>query len=231
VLGALLIATGLTVSSRTELLVMHEIWAGTLLTLAFALHKADRWLPTVLLSLLAVLIREMALPFILLMTATALWHRRCRECTVWIAVICIFAAALWLHALHLAPYVHPNDPASQGWNSFGGWTFFVDALWATSPLRVMPHWIGAVFVSLALLGWASWRTSVGAFGFLYLAGYAFMMMIFGRPENFYWSLMVAPLWLLGLLAVPAGITDLWFAITSKPVATTPSANHSLTTLP
>jgi hypothetical protein len=215
VLGALLIATGLTVSIRTELLVMHEIWAGTLLTLAFALHRNDRWWPTALLSLLAVLIREMALPFILLMAANAVWHRRVRESAVWAAIISIFAVALWMHALHISAYVHPNDPSSQGWNSFGGWIFFVNALSATSPLRVFPNEISAVLVPLALLGWAAWRTSVGSFGFLYLTGYGVMMMIFGRPENFYWSLLVAPLLLLGLLTLPAGITDLWAAITRK----------------
>jgi hypothetical protein len=73
---------------------------------------------------------------------------------------------------------------------------------------LLPPWLGAALVPLILLGWASWRSSTGLFGSLLFSGYGLILIVLGRPENFYWALMVAPAFLLGLAFLPEALADL-----------------------
>jgi hypothetical protein len=215
-LGTMLIVSGLTLSIRQELVVVHDVWAGLLIALALALHRAKRWWPAALLGLCAVLIRETALPFILLMGAFAAFHRHWREAAAWSAIVGIFAIAMIWHASQVAAVVNPQDPASQGWTNFGGWPFFVLAVRLTTALRGLPVGLGGVLIPIALLGWASWRSRTGLVGTMLFAGYALILMALGRPDNFYWGLMIAPTFLLGLAFLPVAIGDLWAALKSDP---------------
>lgn len=207
--GTLLVVSGLTLAGRPELVVAHEIWAGALIALSLGVHRVDRWWPSLALALMAVVIRELAVPFLMLMAALALFGRRWRECAGWILAILLFAAVMLLHARHVAAVVLPTDPASPGWASFGGWPFFVSAMRMTSALRALPDWLGNLIVPLSLLGWASWRSFTGMAGALLLGGYAVMLMLFGRTQNFYWGLLVSPLLLLGLAFLPRALPDLF----------------------
>src|SRR3546814_142786 len=47
------------------LIVFHEGWAALLIALSLALYRKDRWWPSVVLALLALMIRELTLPFVL----------------------------------------------------------------------------------------------------------------------------------------------------------------------
>ena len=100
------------------------------------------------------------------------------------------------------------DPASEGWNSYGGWPFFVFAMRRMTQLFLLPPWVGSTLVPLILLGWASWRSAAGLFGLLLFGGYGLILMVLGRPENFYWALMVAPTFLLGLVFLPEALSAL-----------------------
>src|SRR3546814_10748823 len=80
------------------LIVFHEGWAALLIALSLALYRKDRWWPSVVLALLALMIRELALPFVLLMGGLALLSLNWREFFAWSAVTLIFAIALWFHA-------------------------------------------------------------------------------------------------------------------------------------
>jgi hypothetical protein len=215
IIAVVMLVFGLIFNAHPEVVVVHEVWAGLLLALSWALHRSEggvlRWLPSVLLGLMAVLVRETALPFVLLMGAFAVWRRRWVEVTCWGAVVATFAVALGLHAGHVAAVTTLADPASSGWNSFGGWPFFVFAMRRMTQLMLMPTWLGAGLVPLTMLGWASWRSSTGLFGILLFGGYGLILMVLGRPENFYWALMVAPTFLLGLVFLPEALADLFAA--------------------
>jgi hypothetical protein len=169
----------------------------------------------VLLGLMAVLVRETALPFVLLMAAFALWQRRWLEGVSWVAVVAVFGAALAVHADQVAAVTSGTELASSGWNSFGGWPFFVFAMRRMTQLMLLPPWLGAALVPLVLLGWASWRSLSGLFGLLLFSGYGLILMVLGRPENFYWALMVAPTFLLGLAFLPEALAALLAAALTR----------------
>src|SRR3546814_161898 len=71
------------------LIVFHEGWAALLIALSLALYRKDRWWPSVVLALLALMIRELALPFVLLMGGLALLSLNWREFFAWSAVTLI----------------------------------------------------------------------------------------------------------------------------------------------
>lgn len=198
--------------------VAHEVWAATFMALSWGLlgsfgGKPDsrslaNWLPSVLCAAAAVLIRETALPFVLLMGAFAVWRRQWLQVAGWVAVVAVFAGCFALHASCVMAATTSADLASVGWNSFEGWPFFVVAMHGATGLRILPEWGGVIAVPLIMLGWASWRSDTGAFGCLLFAGYAVVFMVFGRPDNWYWGLLISPLFLLGLMFVPQAIVDL-----------------------
>lgn len=206
--ACLLLVCGVAVTLQPAMIVFHEIWASLLIALSLALRRDDRWWPSVVVGLLAVLIRETALPYILAMTGFALLERRWREMAAWSGVVALFGIALTLHAAQVATVVLPGDPTSPGWAALGGWRFFISAMRLTTPLTLMPLWVSALAVPLALLGWASWRTPWALRTLAILCGYALMLTLFGRPDNFYWGLLIAPLLLVGLAFAPIALRDL-----------------------
>ncbi len=204
----LLIVIGLTIAVKPVYLPVHEIWAGTLIALSLGLHRKERWWPSVLVALAAVMIRELALPYILLMGAFALFERRWKEFLAWAACVALFGIVMLFHARAVEAVTLATDPASQGWTRFGGWPTFVRTMTETSALRVFPTWAATGLLILTLFGWTSWRSYVGLFGTLFFAGYGIFFMLLGRPENFYWGLTVTPLFLIGLAFLPTAFVDL-----------------------
>ena len=65
-----------------------------------------------------------------------------------------------------------------------------------------------------MFGWASWNDPLGLRMALTLAGYAAVIGLFARGDNFYWVLLVAPVFLAGLAFVPDGLRDLARAATA-----------------
>jgi hypothetical protein len=216
IIGLVLVVFGLIFNAHPEVVVVHEVWASLLMALSWALHRSGRgllrWLPSVVLGLMAVLVRETALPFVLLMAAFALWQRQWLEMVSWGVVVTIFAVAIAAHADHVAAVTTLNDLVSEGWSNFGGWPFFVFAMRRMTQLMLLPTWLGAALVPLLMLGWASWRSQAGLFGLLLFSGYGLILMVLGRPENFYWALMVAPIFLLGLAFLPEALSALNSAV-------------------
>ncbi len=211
--GVMLIGAGSAIAVQTQYVVMHELWAGLLMALALALRQPQRWWWPVIAAAAALMIRELALPFVLLMAAFALVEKRWKELAAWAVLVLVFGIVMSLHAQEVAAVVRESDPASPGWLTIGGWQGFLRSMRMTSAIRVLPEWIGNVSVILAIFGWMSWRSATGLFGALLLGGYAIIFMVLGRADNFYWGLLVAPLLLLGLAFLPRAFVDLRAATT------------------
>jgi hypothetical protein len=181
-----------------------ELWAGLLIALSLACRTDRRWHAGVALGLVAVLFRELALAYLAAMAAAALYDRRRGEALAWVAAAVLAVCAIAAHAVAVHAVVLPGDPASQGWVRIGGWGFDLSMARATTLLALAPWPVTAVIAPLALFGWAAAPDGYARRVALAFAGWLLPFLVIGRPENSYWGLLMAPLWLAGLpLALPA----------------------------
>ncbi len=208
-IALLLLVVGTMIGLKPQYLALHEVWAGVLLALSFGLHRRDKWALSWLAAAAALAIREHALPFVLLMGALAAFRRDWRELAAWAALVLLFILALALHLSNVSDYVSDSDPTSPSWLVFrglGGWTA---NMVNSSVLHLLPGWLAAPIVLLPLLGWAGWKSDMGLFALLLFVGYGVFFMFAGRDNNFYWGLVVAPAWFVGLAFLPRALRSLW----------------------
>jgi hypothetical protein len=198
--------------------VLHELWAGMLLALAFGLHRPGKWGASLAVAALALAIREHALPFVLLMGAAAFWRRDWKEGAAWSALVVLFLVAMKIHLGLVADQVLPSDRPSASWLALRGLGGWLSNVVLSSNLRFLPNWIAGPAVILMIAGWAGWRSPAGAFGTLLFLGYGLAFMIAGRPDNFYWGTMIAPAMFIGLAFVGRAIMSLTAAAFPKAAA-------------
>ena len=213
-----LIAVGGLAPIATSITPMSEAWCGLLLTLALGLTlwpRARWWMPVLVIAA-ALSLRELALPFLLLAAAFALWERRWKELTAWAVVAVVFALAMALHAVEVAQVVRPTDFPSPGWSGGLGLRGVLLAVVNTTVLHLLPHWLALLLALLPVLGWGALDGRGGRFAALLLGGYALMIGLFSRADNFYWGFLLLPAWLAGLALVPRGIWQLGRAIIRRP---------------
>lgn len=211
-LGAALAFVGASLGLNRHYFPLHELWAGGLIALSFGLHRMGggrregRWLGALLAAALALAIRELALPYVLLMATFALARGRRREAAAWIALVVLFLIGLAWHLSLVAPHVLPGDPASPSWLALRGLTGWLADVTQSSNLRWLPHYVAGPLVVAMTFGWLGWRDRAsGLFGFLLSAGYALAFMIAGRWNNFYWGAVIAPVMFPGLAFAPRAL--------------------------
>ncbi len=207
-IGFALLLIGATLGLNRHFFVLHELWSGMLLALTFGLHRPGKWGWALAAAALAVAIREHALPFILLMAAMAFLRRDWKEGAAWSALAAAFLVFLGLHLAIIAAQVLPSDPFGQGWLDLRGLPGWISYVALSSNLRFLPGFVAGPLIVLAMLGWAAWNRPAGQFGFLLYGGYGLLFMIAGRPDTYYWGVMVAPAVMVGLAFAPAGLRAL-----------------------
>jgi len=206
-----LLLIGASLGLNRHFFVLHELWSGMLLALSFGLYRPGRWGWALAAAALAVAIREHALPFILLMAAMALWRRDWKQGAAWSALALAFLAFLGMHLHIIAQQVLPSDQFGQGWLELRGLSGWISYVALSSNLRFLPGFVAGPLIVLSMLGWAAWKTPAGLFGFLLYGGYGLLFMIAGRPDTYYWGVMVAPAVMVGLAFAPAGLRALVMA--------------------
>lgn len=186
---------------------MHEVWAGLLILMSLSLRRPDRWLPAAGLGLLACLVRELALPYLLVMAACAAFDRRRGETLGWVAATLAFCGAYGLH-LHLSAVQHrAGDLVSPGWLSFGGLRFLIAAARNNALYVFAPRWAIAAGLSLSLLAFLGRMDGLVMRCGLTLLAFCALFAVVGRPDNDYWGLLYAPLASLGLALAPKALAD------------------------
>lgn len=203
-----LLAGGMVAFVQSDLVFFHEIWAGLFVALSLALWRPGRWIEAVAFALVAVLIRETAAPYLVIMGLLAWVGGDRREAAGWAGALAVLAVAIGLHAHAVAQVVRPLDPASPGWAGMLGFGFFVKTMTISTALSLAPLWLGAPLVGLAMFGWSAWGDPVAIRALALFAAYAAILGLFGRTDTFYWGLLVAPTLLVGLAFVPDGLRDL-----------------------
>ncbi len=194
----------------------HESWAALLMAMAIALRKPGHAAGAIVAGAVALLVRETALPMLVMMGALALLERRWREAAGWAAAIALFGVYLAWHAVQVAAVVTPADLPSPGWQGLLGIGFALKALAAVNAATILPTWLAATLLILSLFGWASVRASWAWRAALLTLGYGAMLALFARADTFYWALLAAPLSLMGIAFVPAALRDLAAALDLAP---------------
>ncbi len=177
---------------------LHDAWAGLLIAASLAFWGLSRLGLSVALGAAAVLIRELSLPFVLLMAVMAWRESRKKETVAWAGVALLFGAVWLWHASHVRPLI-PAGGMNSSWVVMGGWGFALSTTQANPVLLLLPAWLVAVIVPMVWAGFWSWQTALGHRLTLAVTGYLVFFMIAGRPENWYWGFLIAPLMGLGAL--------------------------------
>lgn len=210
-IALVLLIGGMVAFIQPSLAAFHEIWAGLLIALSLAVRRQDRWVSAVAIGLIAMLIRETAALYAIVMLGMALIDGQRREAFSWGAALSVLAVVVAAHAYAVGQVVGPADPASPGWAGLLGFGFFVKTMSISTALNLAPAWLSALLVGLALFGWASWRDPLAVRTLAVFGAYALLLSLFGRPDTFYWGLLVAPTILVGLAFAPDGLRDLTVA--------------------
>lgn len=181
---------------------LHEAWAAVFIGLAIVSASRDRTFLAVILALSAVLIRELAAPFLLLMFLLHIRKSR-RSWGLWLGAIGVFGVVYALHwrAVEKASESLPSL-VSPSWLVFGGWTHALDSFLFSSPLRLLPFAVTAFVLPLAILGWAGISTNLGNLVSITVGAFWLFLCFAGRPENVYWGHLAASLTLVGLAFAP-----------------------------
>tara|TARA_B100001765_G_scaffold38622_1_gene21673 strand:+ start:306 stop:1439 length:1134 start_codon:yes stop_codon:yes gene_type:complete len=214
-LGTALMAMGGSLGLNRSFFVLHELWAGMLIALAFGLHRPGRWGAALFVAALALALRELVLPFVLLMAAMAAWRKDWREATAWIMLVAVFAAIMVWHLSLIAVQEVPSDPVGPDWLVLRGLSGWLGNIVLSSNLRLLPHELASPVVILMALGWAGWKSSAGTTGTLLYLGYGLAFMLAGRANNFYWGAVVAPAMFIGLAFLPMALPSLVRAALGK----------------
>ncbi len=198
--------------ANVGLLAGTEPWVGLLLSIALACRL--RGLPRAELAAVgaALLLRELALPYALLALTFAALRREWRVAGRWLALIGLFAAFMAVHAYFQLQTVRPGDIVSPGWNGGLGLRGFLMGVAYTSVWQVLPQPLALLLALLPALGWMALAGRSGLFAQLLLGGYALMLMLFARSDNFYWGFTVMPMWFAGYALLPRACAQLVRAI-------------------
>ncbi len=181
-------------------IVFYEIWAGLLVAAAVACSGLGWWRSGVACGAAALAIRELALPFVLVMAAVALIERRRHEAVAWLGVVAVFAVLYAWHVSHVLAAMPPQG-LSNTWLVTGGWPFVLKSL-HSSVFAIITHgaarpWVLAVAVPLLWAGLWHWQDAVGRRLAWVVTAYFVLFMAVGRPDNWYWGFMIATLVPLG----------------------------------
>lgn len=202
----LLSAVAVTVAANSPL--FHDAWASLLLMLALVCRSERHYIPSALIALLAILIREMALPFVPVMLLMALHEQRRPEALVWAVILSIACLFFWSHATAVETVRSFSDLRSPGWVASGGWPFVLRVAHAGTSFMLFPMKLVALLVPLALLGWSAIDHPLAKRSAFYLIGMVAAFTVVGRPDNEYWGILIGPLLPIGLVAAPAALYNL-----------------------
>jgi hypothetical protein len=192
---------------------MHEFWAGTLITLSL-LFYARGWRFLALGSgLFALFLRELSLPFVCVMALISYIEGHRRESFFWILGIIGFTAHLGVHSVIVNNLITEGDLAQkEGWIVFGGWPFILSTVQVHPFLLIAPYWVTVIIFPLSVLGVIGWFGPLGFRLFSIIGIYVLALLFVGKEFNRLWGLMYVNIVPLGLLYVPYSFHDLWGSI-------------------
>jgi len=218
-IGSLLMLSAPIYSFLPGIFLAHEFWAGTCIALSLGAYARGWPFLAITSGLLALFIRELALPFVGIMLVLSYIERRRFETILWLMGLGVFACVFLVHWSIVTDLIKEGDQALEGgWIVFGGWQFVLSTA-QMQPYLFMGHpWITAIVLSLLVLGLAGWRDPIWLRMTLTVYVYLFAFLIVGKPFNRYWGFMYTNILLLGILNAPLSLYALWSSICKTPTA-------------
>jgi hypothetical protein len=192
-----------------QIYVMTEVWAGILICLSVCAYGLRRPAWGVAFGLSSIAVRELAAPYCVICLALAIYDRRWRETVAWLIGLTAYLVFYAWHAHYVMSLVLPGDHAHDGsWLQFGGAPFVIAVTQMNGYLLLLPQWISAIYLPLALLGFAGWNTATGLRAGLTACAFVVLFAFVGHSFNQYWGSLIAPLLTLGATQAPTAIADL-----------------------
>lgn len=177
--------------------VFSEVAAGTLILISVAAYGNGWRLAGLLVGLLALFLRELAAPYVVVAIVLALRQRRWSEVRLWGLGLAAYAAYFGWHWWMVSQQLGPMDRAyGDGWLQFGGVGFILATVGFNGLWSLGPVWLPALLLPLGVLGLWAWPK-----GTLALATVVVFVVLFaavGKPFNFYWGALYTPVLMLGL---------------------------------
>jgi hypothetical protein len=202
----------------------QEPWAATLMLISLAAGslgsgsqpKSIGWrCLSVAAGIAALLFRELALPYCAAACVLAAWNRRWLEAAAWAAGIALFFAFFAWHVGQVRAQLAGTEVATSAglaqWLRFGGLDFVLLTTRLNSLIFAAPAWLLWLYLLLALVGLGRGKDETSRVACLASLGYLLAYAAIGRPENFYWGLLPAPLLAWGLAQGPQGLFDMFSA--------------------
>ncbi|HEX5108480.1 MAG TPA: hypothetical protein VFV95_08545 [Vicinamibacterales bacterium] len=187
---------------------LTEAWSGAFIGLSLLSYARRRERAGALWGLAALFVRELAGPYCLFAGCLALWRRRWREVSVWVAGGSCFAVYYGVHAMQVMKHIRPEDRAHlKSWVSFGGLPFVASAVKANGLLLQAPRF-GVAIVAVAIVA-AWWNRRLPLHARVTLVMYCALFLAIGQPFNQYWGLLIAPTASLWLAYSWGGLRELW----------------------
>jgi hypothetical protein len=207
-LAILYLGVGIGVTLQGPIDYLHEAWSGLLIALSLAARTERRFAVSVALGLLASLTRELAFPYLALMSTLAFVDGRRVEAAAFAAALGLAVAALVAHGVAVTPLYLPGDLNSPTWLTFTGLSLLKSQMTWLMIGQEFSGWTAAIALPLALAGALGRKDPLGLRLSALLVGYALAFMIVGRPGAIAWGLMITPLVSVGLCLAPEAVLDL-----------------------
>ena len=189
--------------------IMPVIWAGVFIGLSVSAYAIDRTRWGVGFGLAALFFRELAGPYCVVCLAMAIIEKRWKQTAAWLLGLAAYAGFFAWHYWQVMARIRPGDPAhSDGWIQLIGSPFVLAVAQMNSFLLLLPQWVTAVFLPLAMIGFASWNTAAGRRAGITACVFIVMFAFVGHPFNQYWGALIAPLVCLGAAQSTFAIADL-----------------------
>lgn len=193
---------------HSTLYLFAEVWCGAALFLGFALRgsplRSVRLLGAASI-VLALFLRELALPWLLVAAVVDVSERRWLSGGTLLIGLGAWAAWFAVHVSQVNAHLIPGlDDHVRSWVAFGGLPFLLDSLRYFPLVTLVPR-LAPLIVAVGLIAAAAcWRSPHRALA-LALVGWWFSLLIFGRDVNHYWGAVAAlPLALLFMAAIVGG---------------------------
>ena len=184
-----------------------EAWCGLLIGLSLVLYTRHRWIAAAICGVLAVFVRELAVPYMLVCGLAALVARRRNESLIWFLGGVAYVIYYAIHASSAHAAMEPGDLAhAHGWVRWQGLPFVFSTVkfyaWTLPAPRVLVPLVVTGGLAATAARSAPVQLRLG------IIAYVSTFAIIGQPFNSYRGLVTAPLWALAVAYTVDGVRSI-----------------------